>query len=185
MMMITISLMMKLQQEEEESGLLVKSCLMALRPRHHWAAPSICTVERSSSTVSHLKTTTSLRGEQLRSTRRTSTPHVQLVDTKRWGRLPSQTPPQVTPLYLACEFRVWDTALLLLSRGADPNKVARRADGGVITPLFIAVFDHRLIENSTAVCRSFLARGARLDQGEHHLNLHLSSSSSSSQLSFG
>ena len=177
MMMITISLMMKLQQEE--SGLLVKSWLISLRSRHQMVSPGNWAVERSSSTVSHVKTTTSLRGEQLRSTRRTSTPHVQLVDTKRWGRLPSQTPPQVTPLYLACWFQVWDSALLLLSRGADPNKAAKNYRD-VFTPLNWAAWF-----NSTAVCRSLLARGARLDLGGHHLIIHLLSSSLSSQLSFG
>ena len=80
--------------------------------------------------------------------------------------LPSQIPPQVTPLWLACYFFAEESALLLLNRGADPNKGARRSDGSVLTPLFWAAF-----HNLTAVCKSLLARGARLDLGGRHLLL--------------
>ena len=89
---------------------------------------------------------------------------------------PPQAPPQVTPLFLACYFQAWDSALLLLSRGADPHKAARSNVGNVLTPLFYAA-----LHNSTAVCNSLLARGARIDQGacntcftisHHHHNHH-------------
>ena len=191
MMTMMISLLMKLQQEEE-SGLLVKSFLITLRSSHQGASLGSWPMERSSSTVWHCKTTTSWRGEQMRSTRRTSTPHVLIMmDTtsKRWGSRPSQTPPQVTPLWLACCFEAWDSALLLLSRGADPNKGARNRSGNVETPLCRTVPQFPLswttISNWViAVCRSLLARGARLDLGGRHLIPHLSSSSSS-RMSFG
>ena len=65
--------------------------------------------------------------------------------------------PQVTPLFLACRLRAWDSALLLLSRGADPNKTAR-SKGEVLSPLlFAAGF------GSKKVCRRLLAAGARQD----------------------
>ena len=80
--------------------------------------------------------------------------------------LPSQIPPQVTPLWLACYFTAEESALLLLNRGADPNKGARRSNGFVHTPLYWAAF-----YNLTAVCKSLLARGARLDLGGRHLLL--------------
>ena len=34
--------------------------------------------------------------------------------------------------------KTWDSALLLLSKGADPNKAASDGDGNVFTPLFVA-----------------------------------------------
>ena len=117
--------------------------------------------------------------------------------TKRWESRPSQTPPQsltknrtkllkivkaetppqATALWLACRLKAWDSALLLLSRGADPNKGARDSNGYVLTgPLQWAAF-----RNSTArdaVIRSLLASGARLDKGEQHLILCFSLASS-------
>ena len=85
----------------------------------------------------------------------------------------------MTPLYLACQFKAWDSALLLLSMNVDVNKAARWHEE-VRTPLYMAA-----VGNSAVVCRSLLARGARLDIGGHRLLLHLSSSSSLSHLSFG
>ena len=64
---------------------------------------------------------------------------------------------QVTPLLAACMDRAWDLALLLLSKGADPNTAALDEDGNIkYTPLFLsAVF------GSIDVCKSLLASGAR------------------------
>ena len=80
-------------------------------------------------------------------------------DYKEVRQAPSQTPPQVTPLLLACECRVFESALLLLSRGADPNKAGRWINKVVRTPLYYAFWC-----NSTAMCRSLLANGARWQQ---------------------
>ena len=82
-----------------------------------------------------------------------------------WGyKEVSQPPlsllPQVTPLWLAIRFAALDSALLLLSKGADPNKAARREDGDVFTPLHEAAW-----RGSTEVCRSLLASGAMQDIG--------------------
>ena len=66
----------------------------------------------------------------------------------------------MTLLYLACAFQAWDLALLLLSKGADPNKAAGRSYGSVYTPLYWAAR-----YGSTEVCRSLLASGARQDIG--------------------
>ena len=104
------------------------------------------------------------------------------ISSKRWDKLPSQTPPQVTPLWFACWCKAWDSAILLLSRGADPNK-AKWSGGYVLTPLYFAA-----MHGSTDVCRRLLESGARLDLGEstcllfcrHH---HWSSLISSAQLS--
>ena len=68
---------------------------------------------------------------------------------------------EITPLWLACYFNVWDSALLLLRRGSDPNKaVSRNPDGRgyVRTPLYWAA-----VSGATVVCRSLLANGARQD----------------------
>ena len=70
------------------------------------------------------------------------------------------SPPQVTPLWLACWSNSTNSALLLLSLGADPNIVTRWKRGGGVTssPLHQAAY-----YNNTAVCRSLLASGAKLD----------------------
>ena len=65
---------------------------------------------------------------------------------------------QVTPLFLACASRSWDSALLLLSKGADPNKTATDKDGNVLTPLSLAITN-----GSIDVCRSLLESGAKQD----------------------
>ena len=72
---------------------------------------------------------------------------------------------QVTALYLACWCKAERLALLLLSRGADPNKVARD-ENGALTPLYMAVWD-----DLNELVRSLIASGARTDLdtggGEH------------------
>ena len=70
------------------------------------------------------------------------------------------SPLQVTPLYLACLFNSTNSALLLLSIGADPNIVTRyKSHGRVdISPLYLAAY-----HNNPAVCRSLLASGATQD----------------------
>ena len=69
------------------------------------------------------------------------------------------SPPQVTPLYLACFYNATNSALLLLSLGADPNTVQRYKDGRVASsPLYEAAGD-----NNLALCRSLLASGANQD----------------------
>ena len=71
----------------------------------------------------------------------------------------------MTPLNLACFFGAENEALLLLSRGADPNKLARWKSG-VSSPLCLAV-----LHGWTEVVRILLASGARTDLdtggGEH------------------
>ena len=63
---------------------------------------------------------------------------------------------------MACWFYHSEAALLLLSKGADPNKAAKMKenDGNVtvVTPLYYAI-----IHGSTEVVRSLLASGARQD----------------------
>ena len=60
-----------------------------------------------------------------------------------------------------------EAALLLLSKGADPNKAAKDDDGNVETPLYGATY-----HGSTEVVRSLLERGARqdLDRGGGELD---------------
>ena len=66
---------------------------------------------------------------------------------------------QVTPLMLACWYNATNSALLLLSLGADPNIVPRLTDGSVVlSPLCLAAWN-----NNPAVCRSLLASGAKQD----------------------
>ena len=70
---------------------------------------------------------------------------------------------QVTPLFLACEYKVWNSALLLLDAGADPNKARRNkqrnnANGQMCTPLRMAAY-----YGSKEVCRKLLACGASQD----------------------
>ena len=63
----------------------------------------------------------------------------------------------MTPLWLVCNYNATNSALLLLSLGADPNIVSRY--GSVVSsPLHRAAFN-----NNPAVCRSLLASGAKLD----------------------
>ena len=61
-------------------------------------------------------------------------------------------------MFLACELGADKAALLLLGKGADPNKAAREGDVHVITPLYLAAKT-----GSTKVVRSLLASGARQD----------------------
>ena len=65
-------------------------------------------------------------------------------------------------MYLACYLEAWDAALLLLSRGADPNKATRTRDGDLVSPLYAAAW-----AGITAVCRNLLSSGARQDIGEN------------------
>ena len=73
------------------------------------------------------------------------------------------TSPQVTPLCLACMSEAWDSALLLLDRGADPNKAISSREG-VISPLYFAARAGNL-----ELCRSLIASGARQDIGREYL----------------
>ena len=69
------------------------------------------------------------------------------------------SPPQMTPLWLACANNATNSALLLLSLGADPNIVPRRGNGSArVSPLCYAA-----LYNNPAVCRSLLASGASQD----------------------
>ena len=61
-------------------------------------------------------------------------------------------------MFLACKFGYDKAALLLLSKGADPNKAAKNEDRQVITPLYYAV-EH----GYTEVVKSLLENGARQD----------------------
>ena len=64
---------------------------------------------------------------------------------------------------LACKLKAWDSALLLLRKGANPNLVAlQKADA--LTPLFMAAE-----KGSLEVCQSLLENGARQDLGGEHL----------------
>ena len=73
--------------------------------------------------------------------------------------------PQATPLWLACNSESWESALLLLSKGADPNLPAIwSGDGSVTTPLFWAAD-----EGSLETVRELLKRGARQDSGWENL----------------
>ena len=66
--------------------------------------------------------------------------------------------PQATPLFAACMNQAWDLALLLLSKGADPNKAATDKDGESQTPLY-----HAAKFGSIAVCKALLANRASQD----------------------
>ena len=81
------------------------------------------------------------------------------------------SPPQVTPLYLACRHNVTNSALLLLSLGAHHNPVLRRYDGSVYMSdslLYQAVWN-----NNSAVCRSLLANGANQDYAGSTWNINI------------
>ena len=90
---------------------------------------------------------------------------------------PPSPPPQVTPLFVACnvgnpKVGADKAALLLLSKGADPNKAAKQTRQGVtrqVTPLSQAVW-----RGSTEVVRSLLVSGAKqdLDTGGGELIIH-------------
>ena len=64
----------------------------------------------------------------------------------------------ITPLWLACFFQAWDSAILLLNKGCNPNKAVRKEGGFACTPLYLAAK-----VGSTKVCRSLLENGARQD----------------------
>ena len=85
-----IRLLMKLQ-EEEESGRLVRSCLVTLS-----CLMALSWLVGSSSTGWQWMTLTltNLRGDQMISMRRTSIPYVHFMEsTKRWLRCPSSSSP--------------------------------------------------------------------------------------------
>ena len=75
------------------------------------------------------------------------------------------SPPQVTPLWIACWFESWELAVLLLSRGADPNRPAIYSKDGsdhaihAITPLQLFPV------GSLETVKELLKQGARLDRG--------------------
>ena len=71
---------------------------------------------------------------------------------------PPPSPPQATPLFLACFAGHSKAALLLLSKVADPNKAAKENDGHVYTPLYEAVSF-----GSIEIVKTLLERGARQD----------------------
>ena len=73
------------------------------------------------------------------------------------------SPPQVTPLWIACWFESWELAVLLLSKGADPNRPAIDSKDGsdyAITPLWMAA-----CMGSLETVKELLKHGARLDRG--------------------
>ena len=80
-------------------------------------------------------------------------------------------PPQATPLFLSSVMENDQAALLLLNKGADPNKPAQQTftdldkDETVMyfTPLYELADRNREDSLSIAVVRSLLARGARQD----------------------
>ena len=82
-----------------------------------------------------------------------------IVITKRWVSCPLY-PLQATPLFLACYVGNSEAALLLLSKGADPNKAAKDDYGDVTTPLFVAAQ-----EGYSEVVRSLLESKADPNKG--------------------
>ena len=75
--------------------------------------------------------------------------------------LPAPSPPQATPLFLACLNGVSELAVLLLSKGADPNLPAINSKAGSLkTPLWFAAKGGAL-----ETVRELLRHGARLDRG--------------------
>ena len=76
---------------------------------------------------------------------------------------PLLSPPQATPLWIACHFESWESAVLLLSRGADPNRPAISSEDGsdyAITPIWLAAW-----RGSLETVKELLKHGARLDRG--------------------
>ena len=70
-------------------------------------------------------------------------------------------------MFLACKFGYDKAALLLLSKGADPNKAAKDDDGDVQyveTPLYEAI-QEAAESGSTEVVRVLLERGADPNKG--------------------
>ena len=91
-----------------------------------------------------------------------------ILQRGEWAYL-SPSPPQVTPLFLACMFNATNSALLLLSLGADPNIVPRYKNGSVASsPLYEAAY-----YNNPAVCRSLLASGAKQDAAGSTWNINI------------
>ena len=77
--------------------------------------------------------------------------------------LPAPSPPQATPLFIACWFGSWESVLPLLSRGADPNRPAISSEDGsdyAITPIWLAAW-----RGSLETVKELLRHGARLDRG--------------------
>lgn len=66
---------------------------------------------------------------------------------------------EATPLYLACWSKSWESALLLLIKGADPNWSMKEKDGSTtLTPIWWAAF-----HGSVETVKELLNRGARQD----------------------
>ena len=78
------------------------------------------------------------------------------------------SPPQVTPLWFACNCNATNSALLLLSLGADPNVVTKQNGSLADSPLYQAA-----AYNNPAVCRSLLASGAKLDAAGSTWNINI------------
>ena len=70
------------------------------------------------------------------------------------------SPPQVTPLWIACWFESWESAVLLLSRGADPNLPSISSKYALTTPIWLAAW-----RGSLETVKELLRHGARLDRG--------------------
>ena len=74
---------------------------------------------------------------------------------------PLLSPPQATPLWIACHFESWESAVLLLSKGADPNlPVICSTSGSLTTPIWLAAW-----RGSLETVQELLKHGARLDRG--------------------
>ena len=65
-------------------------------------------------------------------------------------------------------FKAWDSALLLLRKGANPNLVALKCKKDMLTPLYVAAE-----KGSLEVCQSLLENGARQDLGGEYLVDHI------------